>query len=175
MGSLVFSSLVHSLMHAKHSIEYKLLRLTKKLRDTQQYATMVGSGSISIGDILRSPGSMLGRTMNYLAYAHNSALQYMEQNAPYMQQMYAQQMAAQQNAQQMQMMNNYIRRSLYIQGRERAAEIETKNLHELEHRISEEKERLQTQLQEVEQELKSAREARDAGIKDMAPKYTASA
>jgi hypothetical protein len=173
MGMLMFTARVHDLLHRKFSIERQLVKLTKRLRDTQQYATMVGNGSISIGDLLKSPGSMMGRSMSYLAFAHNSSLQYMQQNAPYMQQMYMQQMGQQQNAQQQQMMQNYILRSLYMQGRERAAEIETKNLHEEEKRLAEEKEKLETLMKEIEAELKSAKEARDKSIQDMAPKYTA--
>lgn len=173
MGILIFTARVHDLIYQKSNIEYRLMKLTKKLRDMQQYAATVGNGSVSIGDLLNSPGSMMGRTMNYLAFAHNSSMQYMQQNLPLMQQMYQQQMAQQQNPQQQQMMQNYMMKMLYMQGRDRAAQIEAKNLNMEEQRIAQEKEKLETQLAEVNQELKSAKEARDQGIKDMAPKYVA--
>lgn len=173
MGILIFTARVHDLIYQKSNIEYRLTKLTKKLRDMQQYAATVGNGSVSIGDLLNSPGSMMGRTMNYLAFAHNSSMQYMQQNLPLMQQMYQQQMAQQQNPQQQQMMQNYMLKMLYMQGRDRAAQIEAKNLNMEEQRIAQEKEKLETQLAEVNQELKSAKEARDQGIKDMAPKYVA--
>ena len=173
MGFLIFTARVHDLIYQKSNIEYRLTKLTKKLRDMQQYAATVGNGSVSIGDLLNSPGSMMGRTMNYLAFAHNSSMQYMQQNLPLMQQMYQQQMAQQQNPQQQQMMQNYMMKMLYMQGRDRAAQIEAKNLNMEEQRIAQEKEKLETQLAEVNQELKSAKEARDQGIKDMAPKYVA--
>lgn len=173
MGILIFTARVHDLIYQKSNIEYRLTKLTKKLRDMQQYAATVGNGSVSIGDLLNSPGSMMGRTMNYLSFAHNSSMQYMQQNLPLMQQMYQQQMAQQQNPQQQQMMQNYMMKMLYMQGRDRAAQIEAKNLNMEEQRIAQEKEKLETQLTEVNQELKSAKEARDQGIKDMAPKYVA--
>ncbi len=173
MGILIFTARVHDLIYQKSNIEYRLTKLTKKLRDMQQYTATVGNGSVSIGDLLNSPGSMMGRTMNYLAFAHNSSMQYMQQNLPLMQQMYQQQMAQQQNPQQQQMMQNYMMKMLYMQGRDRAAQIEAKNLNMEEQRIAQEKEKLETQLAEVNQELKSAKEARDQGIKDMAPKYVA--
>jgi len=173
MGFLIFTARVHDLIHQKHSIEYRLTRITKKLRDFQQYAAIIANGSISIGDLLNSPGSMMGRTMNYLAFAHNSSMQYMQQNAPYMQQMYMQQMGQQQNDQQKQQMQNYIMRMLYMQGRDRAAQIETRNLNEEEKRIAQEKEKIEALLASVNQELQAAKQARDQGIKDMAPKYTA--
>ena len=173
MGILMFTMRISSLMHRKHQIEYELLKVTKKLTDFTKYSALVGNGSISIGDLLKAPGSLMGRTMGYLSYAHYSALQYMQQNAPYMQQMYAQQTGAQQNPQQQQLMQNYIMRSLYMQGRERAAQIETKNLKEIEEEISRKKASLETELQMISEDLKSAKEARDSGIKDMAPKYVA--
>ena len=65
--------------------------------------------------------------MNYLAWAHNSALQYMQQNAPMMQQMYGQQMGMQ-NPQEAQQMQIYIQRMLYQQARDQASQIEARNL-----------------------------------------------
>lgn len=174
MGILMFTARVHSLMAQKSRIQYTLAKITKRIRDLQQYSTMVSNGSVSIGQLLASPGSMMGRTMAYLAFAHNSSMQYMQQNAPIMMQMYGQQLAnQQQNPQQAQMMQNYIMRSLYTQGRERAAQIEEKNLHAEEGRLAQEKEKQETLLQEVMAELKSAKEARDKDIEAFAPKYTA--
>ena len=175
MGFLIFTARVHDLIHQKHEVEYKMAKLTKKIKEMQQYSTLVANGGVTIGDLLNTPGSMMNRSMNYLAYAHNSSLQYMQQNAPMMQQMYMQQLGAQQNAEQQQYMNNYIMRSLYTQGRDRAAQIETRNLKEEETRLMNEKEQLETLHQEITQELQSAREARNQDIKDMKPNYTAQA
>lgn len=175
MGILIFTARVHDLMYQKHEIEYKMTRITKQIRDLQQYSAIIGNGSISIGDMLRAPASMAGRTVNYLGYAHNSAMQYMQANAPMMQQMYAQQMQNMQNPQQATMMQNYIMRSLYAQGRDRAAQVEMRNLKELEERLAQEKEEQETLLAEVNEEIKAAKQARDQDIKDFAPKYTASA
>ncbi len=172
MGFLMFTARIHSLMHQKLNIEYRLSKLAKKITDVQQYASLVGKGSISIGDLLNSPSSMTGRTMNYLAWAHNSALQYMQQNAPMMQQMYGQQMGMQ-NPQQAQQMQVYIQRMLYQQARDQASQIEARNLNEEEKRYASEKDKLEALLAEVNQDLKSAKEARDQGIKDFAPKYVA--
>ena len=103
MGIFMFSARVNNLIHLQLNTEYRLQKLTKKLMDVQQYASMVGKGSVSIGDLLNAPSSMMGRTLGYLSWAHNNSLQYMQQNAPYMQQMYAQQMQQQNQQQQMQM------------------------------------------------------------------------
>ena len=72
----------------------------------------------------------------------------------------------------MQKMQNWIMTKLYEQGREKAMQIETRNLKVEEDRLAQEKERLTAQGTAVEAELKAAREGRDAAIKDMAPKYT---
>jgi ATP-dependent Lon protease len=172
MGVLIFTARVHDLIYQKSNIEYRLTKLTKKLRDLQQYSAAISNGGVSIGDLLNAPGSMLGRTMNYLGFAHNNALQYMQQNAPYMQTMYMQQIGSSQSAEQQQQMNQYIMRQLYQQGRDLALQQETKNLKLEEDRLTQEKEKLETLGKEIEADLKSAKEARDKGIQDMAPKYT---
>ncbi|MBO6257378.1 hypothetical protein J6N69_05025, partial [bacterium] len=82
---------------------------------------------------------------------------------------------AMQNPQQMQMMQNYIMRTLYIQGREQAAQEEQRNLKVEEGKLAQEKDTLQALLQEIDTELQEAKKARDEDIKLMAPKYTASA
>ena len=84
MGLFMFTARINSLIHMKLNTEYKLQKITKKLMDVQQYAAMVGKGEISIGDLLSSPSSMMGRSLGYFAWAHNNSLQYMQQNAPYM-------------------------------------------------------------------------------------------
>ena len=171
MGILMFTARVHDLIYQKSNVEYRLLKLSRKLRDLQQYAALIANGGISIGEMLNSPGSMMGRTMNYLAFAHNSSLQYMQQNAPYMQQMYMQQMQGQ-NAQQQQQFQALLMRKLYEQGRDRAMQIETRNLKVEEERITQEKEKLEALGKSIEAELQAAKQGRDQGIKDMAPKYT---
>ncbi len=173
MGFLIFTARVHDLIHQKSDNEYRLSKLFKKKRDLQQYAATVANGGISIGDLLNSPGTMMGRTMNYLGFAHNSALAYMNQNAPYMQQMYMNQMGQGQNAQQQQQMQEYIMRQLYQQGRERAMQVETRNLKLEEDRLAQEIEKLQALQSSIAEELQEAKAARNQGIKDMAPKYTA--
>lgn len=176
MGFLMFTARVHDLARQKSDVQYKLLKITRKLRDLQQYAAMVGNGNISIGDLLSSPGSMMARSMAYIGYAHNMALQYMQMNAPAMQMMYQQQMGGMaQNPQQMQQMQNYIMRTLYIQGREQAAQEEQKNLKVEEGKLMQEKETLQTLRDEITAELQEAKKARDEDIKFAAPKYTAQA
>lgn len=171
MGVLMFTARVHDLIYQKSNVEYRLLKLTRKLRNLQQYASTIANGGMSIGDLLNSPGAMMGRTMNYLAFAHNSALAYMNQQAPYMQQFYMQQMQMQ-NPQQQQQMQEWMMRQLYQQGRDRAMQVETRNLKIEEERLTQEKEKLEALGKEIEADLKSAKEARDKGIQDMAPKYT---
>lgn len=176
MGFLMFTARVHDLMRQKSSIQYKLLKISRKLRDLQQYAAMVGNGQISIGDLLSAPGSMMGRSMAYIGYANNMAMQYMQANVPMMQNMYQQQMGgAMQNPQQMQMMQNYIMRTLYVQGRELAKQEEEKNLKVEEGKLAQEQETLKTLYDEINAELQEAKKARDEEIKNSAPRYTANA
>ena len=168
----MFTARVHFLIRQKLDIEHKLTKLTRKLQDLQSYASLVGNGGVSIGDLLGAPGSTMGRAMGYLAYAHNSSLQYMQQQATFMTQFYMGQMGQAQSPEDQQRMKEYIMRSLYQQGRDRAMMVETRNLKIEESRIAQEKEKLEALGKSVEAELQAAKQARDAGIKDMAPKYT---
>ena len=113
MGILIFTARVHDLIFQKSNLEYRLSKLTKKLRDVQQYAATVGNGSISIGDLFEFTEFNDGQNNELIwHFAHNSSLQYMQQNLPYMQQMWQQQMQGQQqNAQQAQQMQNYMMRT----------------------------------------------------------------
>lgn len=172
MGIFTFTARVHALMYQKSNIEYRLMKLTKKLQSLQQYSALIANGGVSIGDLLSSPGANMGRMMNYLAWAHNNSLMYMQQNAPQAIAWYQSQMGNSQNAANNQQMQRWIMIQLYQQGRDRAMQIETRNLKVEEDRIAQEKERLEALGKSVDAELKSAKEGRDAAIKDMAPRYT---
>lgn len=174
MGILMFTARIHDLMYRKHDIEYRMTKLQKRIRDLQKYSTMIGKGQITIGDLLSQPASTMGRSMQYLAFAHNSAMQYVNQNAPYWQQFYMQQQGGIQSPEQQQMMQNWIMKQLYIQAREQAKQVEEKNLNDMEEELKAEKDKLQTENDEIDAELKATKSARDAEIKDWAPKYTGS-
>lgn len=172
MGIFTFTARVHALMYQKSNIEYRLMKLTKKLQSLQQYSALIANGGVSIGDLLSSPGVNMGRTMNYLAWAHNNSLMYMQQNAPQAIAWYQAQMGNSQSAQNNAQMQQWIMTQLYQQGRDRAMQIETRNMKIEEDKIAQEKERLEAQGKSVEAELKAAKEGRDKAIQDMAPKYT---
>lgn len=172
MGIFTFTARVHALMYEKSNIEYRLMKLTKKMQALQQYSSLIANGGVSIGELLSAPGMAMGRTLNYLAWAHNNSVLYMQQNAPQAISWYQSQMGNTQDAQSIQKMQKWIMTKMYEQGREKAMQIETRNLKVEEDRLAQEKERLTAQGTAVEAELKAAKEGRDAAIKDMAPKYT---
>lgn len=171
MGVLMGLFRLQCLHQQKSDIQYKLLKITKRLNDLTVYAGVVGNGAVSIGDLLSMPGSQMGRAMRYLGYAHNSSLQYMQQNEAWFTQWYMQQMGQAQSPQQQQQMQEWIRRSLYEQGRDRAMQIEQKNLKVEEDKLRQEKETLDALNKEIEQEIESAKQMRDDGIKQMKPNY----
>lgn len=172
MGIFTFTARVHSLLYQKSDIAYRMQKLTARMRTLQQYAALIANGGVSIGDLLGSSGSNMGRMMNYLAWAHNNSLLYMQQNAPQAIAWYQNQVGNSQSPANMQKMQRWIMIQLYQQGRDKAMQIETRNLKIEQDRLTQEKERLEALGQSVEAELKSAKEARDQAIKDMAPRYT---
>ena len=176
MGLLMFSARVHDLMHQKSNIEYRLTQITRKLSNLQDYATYVGNcadGNFDIGEALALPGAMLGRTMGHASNVYMTGMQNAQNNAAYYQQMWMQQYGGNLDANSQQMMNMYIMNQLYKEGAQKATQQEVRRLKREEEKIKNEKEQLETLAKEIEQELQAARQARDAGIKEMAPKYTA--
>ena len=164
MCILMFNARVHDLIYQKSNTQYRLQKITKKLMDLQQYSALIGSGEVRPETLAALPGSMFGRALGYLSNANNSAYAYMQQTAPAIQQMWMQ---------QQQMMSVFIMQQLYQQGRDKALQVETKLLKVEEEKLTQEKEKLETLAQSIESELKAAKEARNKGIQDMAPKYTA--
>ena len=173
MGVLTCMFRLHCLMQQQSDIQYRLMQLTKKLNDLTVYSGAVGNGSISIGDLLSMPGSQMGRAMRYLGYAHNSSLQYMQQNEQGFMNWYSAQLGQAQSPQQQQQMIEWIRRSLYEQGRDRAMQVEQRNIKIEEDKIRQEKTKLETLQEEIKNEIEAAKKGRDEGIKDMTPKYVA--
>ena len=139
------------------------------MQNLNEYAAFVGDNIFSPAALSSVPGVMLGQTMNYMNFAQQYASGYMNNHAPYYMQMQAQQMGGQLDPQ----MQKYFMESLYSAGREKAMEIETRRLKNENQRLTSEKEQDETLLKEIEAELQAARQARDNGIKEMAPKYTA--
>ncbi len=174
MCILMFNARVHDLIFQRSNIQYRLQKITKRLMDLQQYSAIISGGEIRPEALAAVPASMMGSAMTYLINGNNAAMNYMQQNAPYIQQMWMQQ---QQNSgaaqQQNQMMSVFIMQKLYDQGRDQYMQFETKRMKIEEDKLTQEKEKLEALAKSVEQELKSAKEARDKGIQDMAPKYTA--
>ena len=166
MGFFVFHAKVQSLIYEKSDIEWNMAQLTKRIKDVQNYADMLGKRKIQPSDLFSMPASMLGRTINYLNYAHNSSLAYMNQNAPYFQQM------MQQAGQTDPRMIEFMKKKLYEQGRDRALEIATKYLKQEEEALVAEKDKLSLRLEEVKKDMQESQTARKEGLDALMPKYT---
>ena len=74
MSLLIFAYRKLDIMQRKSDLNYRLMNLTRKLSDLQQYAANIGDGSVSMSDMMNTPGSMFGRQLMYMQYAHNTAL-----------------------------------------------------------------------------------------------------
>lgn len=170
MAILMFAARKHDLISQQFKYQARLQELTRKLSDMQQYAANIADGAVSMFDMMNTPSSMFGRTMMYMTYSHNMAVQGAQMNFMAMQPMIAQQMAQMDPNSQM-MYQQWIQQSLYKQERERIAKMEAKLLNEQEKEIMQEKEKIESQLKMIEAELESVREAEKKGIESFAPKY----
>ncbi|MBR1424949.1 hypothetical protein IJ579_05250 [bacterium] len=171
MGILLFTALTVDLFYQKSRVEDELVNITNYLTDVQAYSSFVGSGSFSAQDLTGVPGSMMGRAIQYMNYAHNTAMAYANQNGPTLEAMYSQQMQGNQTPEQQQKMHNYVIRTLYMQKREEISKREASRLHVLETKVGARKNKKQTQYDEITKLIDTYQKMRDKSIDDMIPKF----
>lgn len=163
---------LHDIISLKSRLNYQLMSLRQKLIDLQQYSASIGDGTVSADDLMNAPASMFQKMSIFMAYSDQFGRANANQNIGTVMAMNQQNMtqmppALQQQYQQMAFIN------LYNQGKEKLAQQETKRLNVEEAKMEKEKSQLETQLQMLEAEEKSTKEAVDAAAKDSAPKYVA--
>ena len=173
MGYLTLCCRHSHLIERRNRIENELRQMQDDLAKFQSYAAIVGSGNISIGAMLGAPNGYGQQLMGYLGYAHNASLQYVQQNAPMMMQMYMQNSMGtgqMQNPMQEAQMQGYIYRMLYSQGRERIKEMEQKRLAQIEHKMEQKKLQLEQDLKICEKQLNDIETAKNTALDRVMPK-----
>ena len=99
MSLLIFAYRKLDINRQRSDLNYRLMEITRKLSDLQQYASNIADGSVSMSDMMNTPSSMFGRQLMYMQYAHNGALFGAQQKMAMMQPMIAQQMMQMPNPQ----------------------------------------------------------------------------
>lgn len=171
MSLLIFAYRKLDIIHRQNDLNYRLMNLTRKLSDLQQYASNVADGSVSMNDMMNTPSSMFGRQMMYMQYAHHGALFGAQQKMYMMQPMIAMQMQQMQDPNYQAMYQQWIFKNLYQQERERIGKQEAKLLNEKEKAITAEKTKIETQLRMLEQELAAVKEGENKGIEHAKPNF----
>lgn len=172
MSLLIFSYRKLDIIHRKNELNYRLMNLTRKLEDLQQYAANIADGSISMSDMMHTPSSMFNRQMMFMMYSHNASIWGAQQKFGMMQPMLQMQMQ-QMDPQSQAMYQQWVYKNLYDQERERMGKQEAKLLNEQEKQIQKEKAQLETQLKMLDQEYESCKQGEDAAIKQWKPEYVA--
>lgn len=175
MSLLVFAYRKIQILRQKNDLNYRLMKLNQKLEDLQQYASNIADGSVSMSDMMNTPASMFGRTMMYMTYSHNGALQNAQQQMQQMMMMpqVQAQMQQLQDPNQQMMYQNWIFDNLYKQQREQFGKVEQKLLNEQEKEIQQEKAKLETQLKMLEAEFDSTKQGEDKAASSWKPEYVA--
>lgn len=172
MSLLIFSYRKLDIIHRKNELNYRLMNLTRKLEDLQQYAANIADGSISMSDMMNTPGSMFNRQMMFMMYSHNASIWGAQQQFAMMQPTLQMQMQQMDPNSQM-MYQQWVYQNLYKQQREMVGKQEAKLLNEQEKQIQKEKAQLETQLKMLDQEYESCKQGEDAAIKQWKPEYVA--
>lgn len=173
MSLLIFAYRKLDIMQRKSDLNYRLMNLTRKLSDLQQYAANIGDGSVSMSDMMNTPGSMFGRQLMYMQYAHNTALFGAQQQMQMMQPQIAMQMSQMQDPNMQAMYQQWIFKNLYDQQREQIGKQESKLLNEQEKQIQAEKAKIETQLKLLDQELEACKQGEDKAVEQWKPNYVA--
>ena len=173
MSLLIFAYRKLDIIRQQNDLNFRLMNLTRKLSDLQQYAANIADGSVSMSDMTNTPCSMFGRQMMYMQYAHNGALFGAQQKMAMMQPMMMMQMQQMPNPAYQQMYQNWIFKSLYEQERQRMGKQEQKLLNEQEKQMQAEKAKLETQLKLLEQELQACKDGENKAVQMWKPEYTA--
>lgn len=173
MSLLIFAYRKLDITRQKSDLNFRLMQVSQKLMDLQQYAANIADGNVSMSDMMNTPGSMFGRQLMYMQYAHNSSLfgaqQQMAMLAPQIQM----QMSQMGNPAYQAMYQQWIFKSLYDQQRQLAGKREQKLLNEQEKQIQAEKAKIETQLKLLDQELAAVKEGEDKAVQNWKPQYTA--
>jgi len=173
MSLLIFAYRKLDIMRQKSDLNYRLMTITQKLTDLQQYAANIADGSVSMSDMMNTPGSMFGRQLMYMNYAHNAAIFGAQQQMQMMGPQIQMQMGQMGNPQYQQMYQNWIFNSLYEQQKQLIGKQEQKLLNEQEKQIQAEKAKIETQVKMLDQELESIKQGEDKAIQNWKPQYTA--
>ncbi len=172
MSLLIFGFRKIDIIRQKNDLNYRLMQITKKLSDLQQYSANIGDGSVSMFDMMNTPASMFNRQMMFSMYSHNMALAGAQQNFMMMQPMMNMQMQ-QMNPDAQAMYQQWVFNSLYQQQKERINKVEQKLLNQQETQIQQEKAKIESQLKMLDQELQSVSEAENKAIENWKPNYVA--
>lgn len=170
MSLLIFSYRRQSIIALKNRLNFRLMQLNQKLMDLQQYSASIADGSVSMNDLMSTPGSMFGRMSIFLQSSHQAAYANAMQNARPVMAM-NQATMAQMPPQLQQQYQQYIFKSLYEQGRQKFAEQEKRLLNNEDKRIEQEKAQLETQLKMLSAEEETVKSAEESEAKNSAPKY----
>lgn len=173
MSFLIFAYRKLDIQNRKSDLNYRLDGLVRKLSDLQQYTANVGDGSVSMSDMMNTPGSMFNRQLMFMQYSHNAALFGANKQMQMMQPQIAMQMRQIQDPNMQAMYQNWIFKSLYDQQREQIGKQEAKLLNEQEKQILAEKTKIETQLKLLDQEYEACKQAEDKGAEQFKPTFTA--
>lgn len=161
---------LQDIISLKSKLSFELLNLRRKLTDLQTYAASIGDGIVSADDLMNSPASMFQKMSIFMAYSNKMSMDGANQNMALLSQTPGG-IAQMQNETLQQQYNQMVFNNLYKQQSEKFAQYETSRLNVEEKKMDQEISEKETQLQLLESEQKTTKEAVTQAAKDSAPNY----
>ena len=175
MGLLIFSLRKQEIIRRKSQIEYRLMTLSQKMQDLQQYSSLVGSGPVSLNSLMNTPTSLFGRMTSFMTMTNKMAMAQAQRQMQYTMSVpgAAQQIQASANGdpQAVRYYENMMLNSYYQNAMQQSSARESQLLNAQETKIQSEMTRLQEQAKMLDEEMKGLESSEDGAIKALAPKY----
>ncbi len=175
MGLLIFSCRKQQLIRRKSELEARLLNLSQKVEDLQKYASLVGSGPVSLNSLMNVPTSLFGRMTSFMTMSNRMAMSQAQREFQYTMMLPGAAQNLQMYSQGNPQMEAYTKRMMmsayYQNAMKNASERESQLLNAQEEKIQSEKAQMEAQLKMVNAEMESVDQAEGKAATALAPKF----
>lgn len=163
MSILVSSALMSSAISQISNIEQQLVEANQRLLALHSFASNISDGTISMDDIMNTPGTMFDRTMMFTQNSHMAAYNGAQQKMAYLMRMPgAMPQIADPRAQQMYMQAMF--KNLYDQNKQMVVQQEQKKLNVEETKIQQQIAQLEARKKMYEKLLDNNKQSQASSI-----------
>ena len=165
---LVARAQISQLIRQKSELEIRRKKIMEEINELKSYASSIADGSVSIGELMKTPSSMYNRQLTYMNYSSQYCQTSAQNQLQYlMSQPYYQQMMSQYDPSVKQSYEAMMYQSFYKQSQNQFAKYEADLLHEKEKLLETEKEDVSNNLETCKKALEMYRQQAKEGLEEI--------